>query len=104
MKRLLATVLLAFSLLFIGSQDNQAEAREVFMGRYNDGTAVYLLSESLAGGGSNFTCTVRAGYDYLYYHFYYRNGSPYYSNNEGYQGYVFGGASPVAAAIWNYAH
>lgn len=101
MKKIIATMLLAFALLFSSSQ---VEAREVFMGYYSDGSAVYLITESIAGGGSNFTCQVRAGYDYLRYHFFYRNGRPYYTNNEGYEGYVFGGASPVAANIWNYAH
>ena len=100
MKKIFATMLLVFALLFGSSQ---VEAREVFMGYYGDGSAVYLITESIAGGRGNFTCQVRAGYDYLRYHFFYRNGKPYYTNNEGYEGYVFGGASPVAANIWNYA-
>lgn len=104
MKKVLATMCLAVSLFFISGQDTQAEAREVFMGHYSDGNAVFLITESLAGGRGNFSCNVRAGRDYLHYNFYYRNGRPYYRNSEGYHGYVFGGASPVAASIWNYVN
>ena len=101
MKKVFATLLLVFALFFSNSQ---VEAREVFMGNYSDGSAVYLITESISRGGGGFSCTVRAGYDYLQYNFFYRNGRPYYRNNEGYHGYVFGGASPVAANIWNYAY
>ncbi len=102
MKKFLSVMFLSAVLIFAGN--GSVEAREVYVGTYSDGTPVYLLDDSLAGGGSNFTCRVRAGYDYLRYHFFMRGGSPYYTNSEGYEGYVYGGQSPVAAAIWEYAH
>ncbi len=102
MKKVLATMFLAAALIFVGAQDNTAEAYRVHMGYYSDGNAVYLLTETIAGSRSNFSCDVVAGYSRLHYNFYYRNGSPYYRNNEGYAAYVFGGQSPVAANIWNF--
>ena len=104
MKKIFVTMLLAITLIFVGGQDNPAEAREIYMGNYSDGTPVYLLSESLNGGSREFTCRVRAGGVYLHYHFYVTGGGPYYQNSEGYKGYVYGGESPVAEAIWEYAH
>lgn len=102
MKKIFSVIFLSAVLIFAGN--NSAEAREVYVGTYSDGTAVYLLDDSLAGGASNFTCRVRAGRDYLRYHFFMRGGGPYYTNSEGYEGYVYGGESPVAEAIWEYAH
>ena len=98
-------MVLAVALIFVGSQSNQAEASEVYVGSYSDGTSVYLLTESVyinSRSPYNFTCRVRAGYDYLHYSFYPYNGSPYYRNSEGYEGYVNGGQSPVAASIYRY--
>lgn len=99
-KKFLATFVLALSLIFISN--SQVEAREVFMGYYSDGTPVYYLTDSLGGDPDTFYCRVRAGRDYLDYDFCFKNGKPYYTNSEGYRGYVFGGQSPIAAAIWNY--
>lgn len=104
MKKFFAVMLLAVSLVFISGQDNQAEAYRQFVGYYPDnGEAAYLLTETLAGGRSNFSCTVVSERgSYIYYNFYYRNGSPYYTNSWNAAAYVYGGASPVAANIWNW--
>ena len=103
MKKIFSIMLLAMTLLFI---TNQVEAREVYVGSYNDGTAVYLLTESVMSNGrqgvQDYTCKVRAGRDYLFYHFWYENSGWKYDNNEGYSGSVYNGRSPVAAAILNY--
>lgn len=104
MKKVLATLMLAFALVIVGSQSNQVEASERYVGSYSDGTAVYLIKESVniisPMNGLNFTCRVRAGSDYINYHFYPVNGRPYYENSEGYEGYALDGSSPVAAAIY----
>ncbi|MBR1397348.1 MAG: hypothetical protein IJ563_07435 [Selenomonadaceae bacterium] len=98
-------VLVLLTALIIIGGNNQAEAREVYVGSYSDGTAVYLLTDSIRSNGrqgvQDYTCRVRAGRDYLFYHFWYGN-SWEYSNNEGYSGRVYNGSSPVAAAILNY--
>lgn len=102
-KKLFAAMILAFALVVAGQTN--AEAGEVYVGSYSDGTSVYLLTHTVSIQSYSpyrFTCRVRAGYDYLSYSFYPYNGSPYYSNNEGYSGYVNGGASPVAASIYRY--
>ena len=103
-KKFFAVMLLAVTLMLIGN--NQSEAREVYVGSYSDGSSVYLLTESVQkrvwARSVGFTCTVRAGYDRLSYSFYPYNGSPYYRNSEGYSGYVNGGESPVASAIYRY--
>ena len=102
-KKFLAAMLLACALIVAGGA--KADAAEIYMGRYSDGTAVYFLPQSLgieSYSPLRFYCTVRAGRDYLNYNFYPYNGSPYYRNSEGYSGYVFGGESPVAANIYRH--
>ncbi len=104
MRKIFVTMMLAVALIFIGSQ---AEAREVYVGSYSDGTAVYLLTETIDRGGPgsrlrntswSLFCTVRAGNDYLDYWF---EGTDYV-NSEGYRGNINDGSSPVARAIYNY--
>ena len=105
LKKCFATMLLAFTLIIVSSQSSQAEAGEVYVGSYSDGSSVYLLTHTVnirSYSPYSFTCTVRAGRDYLDYSFYPSNGSPYYRNSEGYGGYVYGGQSPVAASIYRY--
>ena len=72
--------------------------KEVYVGSYNDGTKVYILTDTIKRNAGNFTCTVRAGRDQLHYHFDGQN----YSNSEGYHGNIHDGKSPVALAIYNY--
>ena len=107
MRKVFVTMLLAVTLIFIGSQ---AEAREVYVGSYSDGTAVYLMTETISKNYSKsrfrYTCTVRAGGNYLNYIFEGDRNmddmSTTYRNSEGYSGRVYDGSSPVAAAICNY--
>ena len=104
-KKFFAAMILAFALVIAGGQMSKAEAGEAYVGSYSDGTAVYLLTHTVnirSYSPYNFTCTVRAGRDYLNYSFYPYNGSPYYRNSEGYSGYVNGGDSPVASSIYRY--
>lgn len=102
-KKIFVAMMLAFAIVVAGGQPSTANA-EVYVGNYSDGTAVYLVSVSIHSRNPyNFHCRVRdSNYIYLNYHFYPRGGSPYYRNNEGYEGYVFGGQSPVAANIYRY--
>ena len=104
-KKFSLMMMLAITLVFVGIQGSQVEAAEVHVGNYSDGSRVYLLTNTIvirSYSPYSFNCRVRAGYDYLDYYFYPYNGSPYYRNSEGYAGYVFGGASPVAANIYRY--
>ena len=112
-KKFFAAMILAFALVVAG-QTSTAEAGEVYVGSYSDGTAVYLLthtvqrrSESAASvhedGGGGYVCTVRAGGDYLDYTFTLSAARGWqYRNSEGYHGYVYDGSSPVAASICDY--
>ena len=96
---------LVISLIFINASNNQVEAAEYYVGSYSDGTSVYLLTHTVnisSYSPYSFTCKVRAGWDHLSYSFFPRNGSPYYKNSEGYEGFVHGGQSPVAANIYRY--
>ena len=72
--------------------------KEVYVGSYNDGTKVYILTDTIKRNAGNFTCTVRAGRDQLHYHFDGQN----YSNSEGYYGNINDGKSPVALTIYDY--
>jgi len=107
MKKVLSVMLLAVAIIFVGN--SQVEAREVYVGSYSDGSSVYLLTETVkkemwahTGG---YSCQVRAGRDYLEYTFWIDSGDHStwrYENSEGYEGRVYDGSSPVAAAILNY--
>lgn len=104
-KKFSAILILVLALMISNSQQNSAEAAEVYVGSYSDGTSVMLLTESVhirSRSPYSFTCTIRAGRDYLDYSFFPYNGSPYYRNSEGYEGYVHGGQSPVAESIYRY--
>ncbi|MBE8955744.1 MAG: hypothetical protein SR2Q5_08850 [Quinella sp. 2Q5] len=101
-KKIFVAMALAFALI-VGM--SKADAADVYMGNYSDGSAVYLMTNTVvirSYSPLSFNCRVRAGRDYLNYRFFARGGSPYYRNNEGYEGYVFGGQSPVAANIYRY--
>lgn len=109
LKKISALIVLLTAILFSTTNVQSVEAAEVFVGRYSDGSDVYLITESInieSRSPYRFNCTVRAGqgrsYDYLRYNFFPYNGSPYYRNSEGYEGYVFEGLSPVARNIYNY--
>lgn len=100
-------LLFVAALIFAGGLFNTAEARRVYVGTYrDDGSDAYLITESVEIHSRrpvyNFTCTVYATGDYLRYHFFSRNGSSYYTNSEGYEGFTFGAASPVAAGIYRF--
>jgi len=103
MKKMFVTLFLSFAIIMLGTQNS--EAAERYMGTYSDGTDAYLLTHSVNVTSYHpytFTCTVRYTGNYLHYSFFPRHGSPYYRNSEGYEGYVFGGESPIAANIYNY--
>lgn len=103
-KKIFVAMILAFVLIVAGGQ-SKVDAAEFFVGHYSDGTAVYLLPHTIRVQSNNpyrFTCTVRARHDYLDYSFYSSGGSPYYSNSEGFHGYVFNSGSPVAENIYRY--
>lgn len=108
-KKIFSVMILAAALIFIGN--NQAEAREVYVGSYSDGTAVYILTETISkkhytNGEFLYTCRVRAGRDYLDYTFGGNDNqddmATWYKNSEGYSGGVFTSNSPVARAIFMY--
>lgn len=103
-KKFFATLVLTFALVIAGGQASTAEAREVYVGTYDDGRAVYLLTETIQKHSAPFdcTCTVRAGSNYLDYSFGWDSDVLYYKNSEGYHGRVFDGNSPVAREIYRY--
>lgn len=104
-KKFFVAITLAFVLVIASGQVSKVDAAEVYVGSYSDGTSVYLLTNTVLIRNYrpySFNCRVRAGYDLLSYNFYPVNGSPYYRNSEGYEGYVNGGASPVASNIYRY--
>ena len=106
LKKFFVLAMLTFSLILTSGISQHAEASPVFVGYYQDnGDAAYLLTETIAGGRNDFTCTVRTNRgEYIYYHFYSARGGPYYTNSWGASAYVYGGNSPVAENIWGYMH
>lgn len=77
---------------------------QVYVGTYSDGTAVYLLTETIQKQSkpTGCSCTVRAGRDYLDYRFFWRGDMLYYRNSEGYSGHIDDSASPVASNVYYY--
>ena len=104
-KKFFAAFFLATLLMVTCAPTDTASAAPVYMGNYSDGSEAYQLTESVRIQSRHpytFTCTVRYDYSYLDYSFFPVDGSPYYRNSEGYESYVFGGQSPVAAHIYRY--
>jgi len=104
LKKMFLALALAVSLM-VAAPLAPASAESYYMGTYSDGSAAYLLSETVSifdYTPLRFKCTVFYGNSYLYYRFFQKNGSPYYRNSEGYEAYVFGGESPVAANIYRF--
>ena len=106
-KKFFVAMMLAVAIVVAVGQivEGRGGGSEIYVGSYSDGSSVYLLTNTVNIQSYNpyrFTCRVRAGYDYLNYSFYPYNGSPYYRNSEGYEGYVNGGQSPVASNIYRY--
>ena len=84
MKNFLKISVLIVALLLIGSQQNQAEAYRVHVGQLVDGRQVYLLTETLQGSYSDFSCmTVAVGRyeEQIHYSFWNSNGRMYYRNS-----------------------
>lgn len=103
-KKISCMLVLAVAVMFLAAP-TQAAAEEVYVGNYNDGSNVYLLTHTIVikrVRPYSFNCRVRAGYDYLDYYFFTRNGSPYYRNSEGYEGFANPEQSPVAWNIYRY--
>ena len=103
-KKISLVVMLAMAMIFAAAP-TQAAAEEVYVGNYNDGSNVYLLTHMIVIKSVrpySFNCRVRAGRDYLDYYFYPVNGSPYYKNSEGYSGFANPEQSPVAWNIYRY--
>ena len=102
-------MLVLITAFIIINGNNPVEAREVYVGSYSDGTAVYLLDETIKernySNSVRYWCTVRAAQDYIDYEFWAGSNSSstwYYKNSEGYSGAVYDGSSPVATAILNH--
>ncbi len=106
LKRIAVAIMLVMSLILVTAPNQSAEARDYYVGTYSDGNDAYLITQSVDISSYypyTFTCTVKYGHvHYLYYSFYPNYEGPYYRNSEGYQGYVFGGQSPVAANIYRF--
>ena len=106
MKKIALMMFLTIAIIFAGSQVNQAEAREVYVGTYSDGTAVYLLTQTVqkfaAGRAGAYECDVRAGRDYIHYRFEADSEGWHYRNSEGYRDYIHNGRSPIAENILNF--
>ena len=103
-RKFFSVVLLALVLVLVNA-GSQAEAGTRYVGSYSDGSDVYLLTHTVyiqSRRPYTFSCDVSAAGAYLHYSFFPANGSPYYRNSEGYEGYVFGGQSPVAENIYRY--
>ena len=105
LKRFLEISILAVALLFINGQTNYAEAYEQYVGTSKDGYAFYLMTETVGGNRSNFSCRVRAvksngNVIYISYSFWYNYGW-YFSNSQGFQKAV-SYSTPLAQNILNF--
>ena len=107
LRKIFASVLVVMALAFAPCcSDSVSEASPVYMGTYSDdGEAAYLLTDTVRIYNLyplNFSCSVLSAGVYYNYHFFSKNGSPYYRNSGGYEADVFGGQSPIAANIYRF--
>ena len=89
-KKISCMLVLAMAVIFV-TAPTQAAAEEVYVGNYDDGSNVYLLTHTIVikrVRPYSFNCR--------------RNGSPYYKNSEGYEGFANPEQSPVAWNIYKY--
>ena len=108
MKKIFSVMILAAALILICGQE-KVFAYDVYCGTYRDGNKAYLMSETVRGNYQDFTCRVKAVKNgtvtvYIDYHFFWHNAAPYYSNSQGFEGYLPGRGdnnpkAPIANAI-----
>ena len=103
-EKIFSVVVLAVTIIFVSGYDNQAEAYEYYVGTSKDGYAFYLMTETVGGNRSNFSCRVRAANRtnviYISYSFWYNYGW-YFSNSQGIQKAV-SYSTPIAQNILNF--
>ena len=109
MKKFLSAMILVAAIVFVVAPNNSAEARDVYIGSYSDGDAVYLMTETvqkLRVGGGGYTCTVKVGsgsrLTYIDYVIAFSHPDWGYRNSEGYRGNCYDGSSPIAAKLCDY--
>lgn len=82
MKKFCATFFLAIAIIFC-SQNNFAEAEEVFIGTYpTSNMQAYLITDTIEVKENSFTCTVisyfRSQHSYVRYYFFQKDNDFYY--------------------------
>lgn len=109
MKKFLSAMILVAAIVFVVAPNNSAEARDVYIGSYSDGDAVYLMTETVQKhyvGGGSYTFTVKVGsgsrLTYIDYGFFFEHPDWGYRNSEGYRGNCYDGSSPIAAKLCDY--
>ena len=104
-KRVVMVIVLIVAITFAGSQNNQAQAYDKYVGKYPSGYSAYLMTETLSGSAFAFKCTVKAKYGsdviYVYYEFW-QGRSMYFKNSQGYLDSVYNN-NPVELKIFEYA-
>ena len=109
MKRILFSMMLAVTLIFIGSQTNQVQAYSQYVGTFSDGHNAYLIVDTIkkfnVGRAGAYECTVRAvkgsSSFYIYYRFEADDRGWNYRNSQGFSGYVTS-RTPVTQNILTY--
>ena len=109
MRKIFVAMMLAVAMIFVVGQSNYAEARDVYIGSYSDGDAVYLMTKTVGkirASAGCYKCTVKVGQGnriaYINYDFFGESDGWYYKNSEGYRGQVYDGSSPIAAKLCDY--
>ena len=93
MKKFCEVLIVAVVILVVGSHNNHAEARDVYMGTWRSGYDAYLMTETVRViKMNNFDCTVKAvrgnSVMYINYNFYISNYAWRFSNSDGVDNYV----------------
>ena len=91
MKKAITIIMFAVAII-LASNQNTAEAYEIYCGTFNDGSEVYLITESVSGAREGLDCTVRTvrgrSSSYIHYRFDLSHSGLWYENSHGSSGKV----------------
>ena len=105
MKKAITIIMFAVAIILF-SNPNTAEAYEIYCGTFNDGSEVYLITESVNGVREGLDCTVRTvrgrSSSYIHYRFDLAATALWYENSHGSSGKVLTNM-PVTKRIYDEA-
>lgn len=108
MKKFLSVMLLIFAIIFVGAQ--KVSAYDNYIGTYHTGYSAYIMTETIwyntyyPADATKVSCTIRAckgnSTIYITYNYWKDYNTWYYSNSQGYSGYIDSSANISRKALY----